>query len=109
MFMILRATYLAIATVTLMGCSVGEEVARDQARGVVDPIVAEKFPGVPVKPVTDCVIDNASFQEILTLAAASGTGNTVKAAEVVVDIASRPDTIRCIAVKGLPALLQGVV
>lgn len=106
--MILRATYLAFATVTLMGCSVGEEVARDQARAVVDPIVAEKFPGIPVKPVTDCVIDNATFKEILTLAAASGTGNTVQAAEVVVDIVSRPDTIKCIAVKGLPAILQGL-
>ena len=91
-----------------MGCSVGEEVARDQARGVVDPIVAEKFPGVPVKPVTDCVIDNATFKEILTLAAASGTGNTGQAAKVVVDIVSRPDTIKCIAVKGLPALLKGL-
>lgn len=106
--MILRATYLALATVALMGCSVGEEVARDQARGVVDPIVAEKFPGVPVKPVTDCVIDNATFKEILTLAAASGTGNTGQAAKVVVDIVSRPDTIKCIAVKGLPAILQGL-
>ena len=106
--MFLRATYLAFATVALMGCSVGEEVARDQARDAIDPIVAEKFPGVPVKPVTDCVIDNATFKEILTLAAASGTGNTVQAAEVVVDVVSRPETIKCIAVKGLPAILQGL-
>jgi len=105
---ILRATYLSLAAVALMGCSVGEEVARDQARGVIDPIVAEKFPGVPVKPVTDCVIDNASLQEILTLSAAAGTGNNAKAAEVVVEIATRPDTVKCIAVKGLPALLAGL-
>jgi hypothetical protein len=107
--MILRGISLTIATITLMGCSVGEEVARDQARDVVDPIVAEKFPGIPVKPVTDCVIDNATFKEILTLAAASGTGNTGQAAKVVVDIVSRPDTIKCITIKGLPALLQGVI
>lgn len=107
--MILRTTYLAIATIALMGCSVGEEVARDKARDVVDPIVAKQFPGIPVKPVTDCVIDNATFKEILTLAAASGTGDTVQAAKVVVDIVSRPDTIKCITVKGLPALLQGVI
>ena len=106
---IFRATYLALAAATLMGCAVGEEVARDQARDVVDPIVAEKFPGVPVKPVTDCVIDNATFQEILTLAAAAGTGNNIKAVEVVGDIVTRPETIKCIAVKGLPALLQGVI
>lgn len=106
---ILRATYLVLATVVLMGCSVGEEVARDTARDVVDPIVAEKFPGVPVKPVTDCVIDNATLQELLTLSAAAGTGNNAKAAEVVGDIVSRPETIKCIAVKGLPALLQGVI
>lgn len=93
---------------TLMGCSVGEEVARDKARDVVDPIVAKQFPGVPVKPITDCVIDNASLQEILTLSAAAGTGNNAKAAEVVVDIVRRPDTVKCIAVKGLPSLLQGL-
>jgi hypothetical protein len=106
--MVLRGISLALATVTLMGCSVGEEVARDQARDAIDPIVAEKFPGVPVKPVTDCVIDNATFKEILTLAAASGTGNTGQVAKVVVDIVARPDTIKCIAVKGLPALLAGL-
>jgi hypothetical protein len=105
----LRAAYLALAAVTLMGCSVGEEVARDQARDVVDPIVAEKFPGVPAKPITDCVIDNATLKEILTLSAAAGTGNNVKAAEIVGGIVSRPETIKCIAVKGLPALLQGAV
>ena len=105
---VMRATCLGLATALLMGCSVGEEVARDRARDVVDPIVAERFPGVPAKPITDCVIDNASLQEILTLAAASGTGNNAKAVEVVVDIVSRPETIKCIAVKGLPALLQGV-
>lgn len=105
---ILRTTYLSIAAVTLMGCSVGEEVARDKARDVVDPIVAKQFPGVPAKPITDCVIDNASLQEILTLSAAAGTSNNAKAVEVVVDIVRRPDTVKCIAVKGLPSLLQGL-
>lgn len=105
---ILRSTCLCIAAIVLMGCSVGEEVARDKARDVVDPIVAKQFPGVPVKPITDCVIDNASLQEILTLSAAAGTGNNAKAAEVVVDIVRRPDTVKCIAVKGLPSLLQGL-
>ncbi|KAB7615243.1 hypothetical protein F9L33_00285 [Amylibacter sp. SFDW26] len=105
---ILRATYLSIAAVALMGCSVGEEVARDKARDAIDPIVAKQFPGVPVKPVTDCVIDNASLQELLAVTAAASTGNQVKAAEIVVEVASRPDTVKCIAVKGLPALLQGL-
>lgn len=45
----------------LMGCAVGEEVARDQVRDVV--------------------------------------GTSVM----------RPETIKCIAVKGLPALLQGAI
>ena len=106
---ILRAGFLVFVTVALMSCSVGEQVARDQARDVVDGVVAEKFPGVPAKPITDCVIDNASLQEILALAAAAGTGNTVKAAEVVGEIIVRPATAQCIAVKGLPAVLQGVL
>ena len=106
---ILRVAFLGLTTAALMSCSVGEQVARDQARDVVDGVVAEKFPGVPAKPITDCVIDNASLQEILALAAAAGTGNTGKAAEVVGEIIVRPETVQCIAVKGLPAVLQGVL
>lgn len=104
---ILRTTYLILTAAALMGCSVGQEVARDQARDAIDPIVAQKFPGVPVKPITDCVIDNATLKELLTLSAAAGTGNNAKAAEIVGGVITRRETIKCITVKGLPALLQG--
>jgi predicted ThiF/HesA family dinucleotide-utilizing enzyme len=106
--MILRAAYLVLATATLTGCAVGEQVARDQAKSVVTPIVAQKFPGLPTEPVTNCVIDNATFQEIVTLAAATGTGSNAKAVKVVMDVASRPATIKCVAKQGLPALLSGL-
>ncbi len=102
---------ISIATVAaalLSGCSVGDEIARDKAKGVVTPIVQEQFPGIPAELVTNCVIDNSSAVEILTLAAAAGTGASGLAAETVVEIASRPETLSCIAKAGLPTLLRGL-
>jgi hypothetical protein len=104
-----RGAYLTLAAAILAGCSVGQDVARDQAKSVVTPIVVEKFPGLPAETISNCVIDNATFKEILTLAAAAGTGSTTQATQTVVEIVSRPATIKCIAVNELPALLQGVV
>lgn len=106
--MTLNTTYLAIAAIALVGCSSGEQIARDQAKDVINPIVAKQFPGVPTEPITNCVIDNASVKELLTLTAAAGTGAHAKTAEIVTEIASRPETLTCIAKNGLPSLLQGV-
>ena len=44
-----------------------DAVARESAKSVVNPILAERFPGLPVSLATDCVIDNATTQEIVTL------------------------------------------
>ena len=79
--------------------------ARDVAKSAVNPIVASRFPGVPLEPATNCVIDNASAGEIFTLAQAAGSGANDAAARLVLDIASRPATIQCLATDGLPVLL----
>lgn len=107
MFLYRWASVLLIA-VALIGCSTGEQVARDQAKDVINPIVADKFPGVPAEPITNCIIDNASLTELVELTAAAGTGNNAKSAEIVGEIATRPETLTCIAKNGLPTLLQGV-
>lgn len=83
-----------------------DEIARDAAKRTVNPIVAARFPGVPLAPATDCIIDNASAGEILQLASAAGTGANDTATRIVLDVAARPDTIRCIATQGLPVLLN---
>lgn len=91
----------------LVACTADQqdELARDAAKKSVRPVLQERFPGVPLEPATDCIIDNASSKEILSLAADAVTGPTASTVEIVGNIASRPDTIRCLAEEGLPVLL----
>ncbi|MEL6587325.1 MAG: hypothetical protein AAFY65_13760 [Pseudomonadota bacterium] len=98
---------LLLAVLALASCNtaLGTEVSRATAKSVVNPIVADRFPGVPLEPTTNCIIDNATGDEIVTLATTAATRNDQVAADLVVDIAKRPETIRCIAKDGLPAIL----
>ncbi|SFJ38923.1 hypothetical protein [Jannaschia pohangensis] len=97
-----------IPVVLLAACNtaIGTEVSRSAAKSVVNPIVAERFPGVPLEPTTDCIIDNASGDEIVTLATSAATRDDQTATQLVLDIARRPDTIQCIATNGLPVLIN---
>lgn len=93
---------MGLATCTLSGCmqdlgSQGDVLARSAAKGVVNNVVASKFPGVDATPVTDCIIDNASGSEILTIAEAAVVGTSQATTDLVVDIAQRPETTRCAA------------
>ena len=91
----------------LLACTPAQqdELTRDAAKRAVRPVLEERLPGVPVEPATDCIIDNASSRELLALAADAVTGPTANTVEIVSDIATRPETIRCLATEGLPALL----
>lgn len=100
---------LIIGALALAGCDVANEaadaVARDQAKKVVNDVVAEQFPGVNAAPVTDCVIDNASASEILNIATAAVTGVTASTVEEVIAITKRPETVKCLAGDALSILL----
>ncbi len=85
-----------------------DELARDAAKTAVRPVLEEQFPGVPLEPATDCVIDNARANEILALAADAVTGPTASTIEIVSNILSRPGTLTCLAEEGLPILLDAV-
>jgi len=95
------------ATLALAACSSAQQdfLARDAAKQAVRPVLAERFPGIPLEPASDCIIDNATAQEIFALAADSVTGPTASTAEIVTRIVSRPETIQCLATEGLPVLL----
>lgn len=95
------------ALVALAACTTGQQdnLARSAAKQAVRPVLEERLPGVPVETAVDCVIDNATAQEILTLAADAVTGPTASTVEVTTRILARPDTIRCLAEDGLPPLL----
>jgi hypothetical protein len=83
-----------------------DDFTRAAARNAIRPVVAERLPGVNAEPAIDCVLDNASTDELLALASDSLTGPTATTVENVTAIASRPQTLNCLAADGLPALLQ---
>lgn len=91
---------LAIA-ISVQGCAatqrVADDVARDRAKVVVNGVVEKNLPGVDASPVTDCVIDNASAQEILVIARDSVLGVKPDTVDLVLKIAQRPASVRCIA------------
>jgi hypothetical protein len=83
-----------------------DQIARDAARSAITPVVVEQFPGVPVEPALDCIIDNASAAQIRALAADALLGATQSTLQIVSDIVSAPETLTCLAAQGLPALLR---
>ena len=84
-----------------------DRVAREEAKVAIRPILASQLPGVPIEPAVDCVIDNASAAEILTLARAGLTATPdEEAIQLVAEIVQRPDTMECIATEGLNAFLR---
>jgi len=98
----------AVFALTACTAQTQDELTRDAAKRAVRPVIAQRFPGIPLEPATDCIIDNASSRELLSLAADAVTGPTANTVEIVGNIAARPDTIRCLAEEGLPALLGGI-
>ena len=85
-----------------------DQIAREAARSAITPVVTERFPGLPVEPAIDCIIDNASAAQIRALAADAVLGPTESTVEIVSDIVARPETLACLAERGLPALLGGL-
>jgi hypothetical protein len=96
-----KAVALCLA---LSGCVAGEavmqETTRALARSAVDAAAARYVPGVNVAPYTDCVINNASTDELLQLAQAAGAGAAqdvaARAWPVVRGVARRPEATQCL-------------
>jgi len=102
---------LVSTVVALSACDQSNEladaVARDTARSVVTPIVERNLPGTNAVGITNCIIDNASAPEILTIASAAVGGVTQNTVTTVLDIAKRPKSVECIAQVSLSGLIGG--
>ncbi len=83
-----------------------DQIARDQAKKAVNPVLAQRFPGVPLEPATNCVIDNASASEIIQLAKAGTTTVSQTDVNLIIEIATRPDTITCLLEDGITPFLN---
>ena len=98
-----RLAALTLSAVALSGClsaagvqQSAEEIAREQAKSVVNGVVESRLPGVDVSGATDCIIDNASLGEVFSIAKASVTGPDEETVTTILDIAKRPETAKCL-------------
>lgn len=102
-------TLIALLPLIAVGCAedgLADQLARDQARNAVNPVLARQFPGVPLEPATNCIINEASATEILRLAKAGTVGLQPEDTELVIEIATRPDTLKCLLNDGLNPFLR---
>ncbi len=100
---------LSFVGFAITGCalteSVVEDTSRDVAKGAVNSVIEQKFPGVDAAPYTDCIIDNATTDEIFSLAKDAVFGYGDAAISLVLEIAGRPATSRCFARNALRSVL----
>ena len=99
--------WAVLLVLSLAACAeIQDQIARDAAKAAVRPVLTERFPGVPLEPATNCIIDNATASEILSLAADAATGRPdERTVDTTLTILTRPETITCLATEGLPVLL----
>ena len=105
----MRLLGIIAATVLLSGClapeAAVEQTARSAAKGVINTVMAQKLPGVNTAPYVDCIVDQASTEDLITIAKAAVTGIDNSTVSIVTTIASQPETISCMAQNELGALL----
>ena len=107
----MKNLFLAAACLALAACDtpIGTEVLRAQAKDVVNGEMSKLAPGTDVSPITDCVIDNASGSEIVDLAGAAVDGVTSRTSALVLEIATRPETVECYKDNVAPLIVAGII
>ena len=74
-----------------------DQIARNAARSTVNRVVLERYPNLPLEPAINCVIDNATAQQIYALGADSLGGPTESSAQIVAEVVQKPESVRCLA------------
>ena len=95
----LRALAIGLTAVSLSGCvtdGIVQDTSREAAKRVVTPIVVDKFPGRNTEAYSNCIIDNATTDEIFSLAKAAVTGVDQDNVNTVYKIGTRPETLKCV-------------
>lgn len=94
----LRVPIICAMMFSLSGCitdGIVQDTSREAAKRVVTPIVIDKFPGRNTEAYSNCVIDNATTDEIFSLATAAVAGVDQDTVNTVVGISTRGDTLKC--------------
>ncbi len=100
---------MAFGLILMTACTGSEpmvqQTARNAAKSVVTNVIAQRFPGVNAAPFTDCIIDNATDQEVLNIATGALTGPDEATVQIILNVASRPETMQCIGPTALGNIL----
>ena len=92
------AALLALAACAEVQTAV-DSTARRTAKGVVAETLATHLPAVPrelISPFTDCIIDNATAEEVQEFTKDVVVGVDDKTATIVRGILARPATVQCV-------------
>lgn len=104
-------TACVASMILLSGCDIAQpavdDALRSKAKSVITPIVKQNVPIANAEIVSDCIIDNASNSELLDIAKAAIVGVSDDTIQTVVDIAGRPDTVKCIAKGAIVPVSKG--
>lgn len=73
-----------------------DAVSREVARNAINAEISKRYPGINVAPYTNCVVNNASSDELIGIAQAA-RGNSVDLSQRITTIVTRPTTTQCIA------------
>ena len=86
--------FTLVALLALTPCAgFAQDEGQTAATALIAPMLDEIAPGAPGVALTGCVITNATPEEIVTLAAATGPSDDIGA--LVSDILARQATIDC--------------
>ena len=92
----MKLIFALTAAATLSACADVElaavDTGREAAKAVVGPIVQDTVPGPAGVALTNCIIENASGEELLRLAANSASPESIT---LVSQILSRGETVAC--------------
>ena len=95
----------AVLLLALAACSPGEMADKAIARAaeaVILPVVDDTLTQGQAEGVTRCIVENAQLSELKSLARDIGTVAGTSTLVTITGIATRPETLTCIASKGLP-------
>lgn len=85
--------------------TLGTQSAQAVARSAVNSTIEQQFPGVPITPITDCIIENASGSEIFEIAQDGADGAIGdETLSLILQISARPDTVQCFVEDAGPAV-----
>jgi hypothetical protein len=79
-----------------------DRAARETSKTAVNEVIITRFPQVPkelITPFTDCVVENATADEVNALARYAVIGSDEQTATIIRGVLSRPETQQCLSAR----------